>query len=225
MNGRRNRNDNPMDRVRRVFDAAAPWYRLFDRFFRTLNRELIEEIRRHMPLTEETRILEVCCGTGLFARMLSELGGRVIAVDISPRMIEIAKRYDTTGAVDFRVADARDPSLADDGPFDLVIESLGLHALDPDIRAGIVDGMRRHTKHRALFIEPTGRGGGPLVRAINDILERLEGGYEDYRSFISMDFSEYLKGHGFIPHRLQSRRDERTAVFLCEVRRGGDDTD
>ena len=218
MHGKRNERDDPMERVRRVFDTIAPWYRLFDRFSIPLYRELIEELSRYMPLTEDTRVLEVCCGTGLFSRMLAELCGEVIAVDISPRMIETARRYDTTGTVDFRVADARDPALHDDGPFDLVIESLGLHALGPDIRTEIMDGMCRHSSGHALFIEPTGRG-NPLFRAINNLLERLEGGYDDYCSFISLDFSKYLRDHGFLPRRLFPQHGERVAVYLCEVRR------
>ena len=210
---------DPVQRARRVFDIAAPWYRLFDRFSIPLYRELIEELRRRLPLTGDTRVLEVCCGTGLFARMLAEVCGRVVAVDISPRMIETAKRYDTTGRVEFRVADARNPVPEGDGPFDLVIEALGMHALAPEVRTDIMDGMRRYARDHVLFIEPTG-GGTPLSRGINHILERLEGGYEDYRSFISLDFSAYLADHGFIPRRLRSRRDERVAVYLCRVRRG-----
>jgi ubiquinone/menaquinone biosynthesis C-methylase UbiE len=35
--------------------------------------------------------LEVGCGTGSFARSLVERCGRVLAVDLSPRMIEVAK--------------------------------------------------------------------------------------------------------------------------------------
>ena len=207
-----------MERVRRVFDIAAPWYQLFDRFSRPLYRDLIEELQRDISLTGDTRVLEICCGTGLFSRMLAEFCGQVIAVDISPRMIETAKKYDTTGAVDFRVADARSLALGDDGPFDLVVESLGLHALAADIRADITDEMHRHTRGHALFIEPTGKG-TPLFRAINDLLERLEGGYDDYRSFISLDFSEFLTDHGFFPRRSFLRRDKRVTVYLCEVNR------
>jgi hypothetical protein len=78
--------------------------------------------------------------------------------------------------------------------------------------------MGRHARGYVLFIEPTGRG-TPFFRLINDILERLEGGYEDYRSFISRDFSTYLSDHGFIPRRLSPNRDERVAVYLCEMSR------
>jgi len=223
MIGRRRQYDDPMERVRRVFDIAAPWYRLFDRFSRPLYRELITELQQHMPLTEETRVLEVCCGTGVFSRVLAETCGRVVAVDISPRMIETARRYDETGVVDFRVADARRLKLDDDGPFDLVIESLGLHALAPDLRADIVTEMGRHARGYVLFIEPTGRG-TPFSRAINDILERLEGGYDDYRAFIAQDFSTFLIDHGLLPRRSFLRRDGRVSVYLCEVSRENEGT-
>ncbi len=37
------------------------------------------------------------------------------------------------------------------------------------------------------------------------VLERLEGGYDDYRDFIATDFKAYLSGLGFVPRDLISR--------------------
>ena len=61
---------------------------------------------RHIPAYCEAA-LDVGCGTGSFSRLLAERAGRVVALDLSPRMIEVArersKRYPN---IEFEVADA-----------------------------------------------------------------------------------------------------------------------
>lgn len=61
-------------------------------------------------------VLDVGCGTGnLVAALLARLSaaGRVVAVDISPRMIEVARSKIADERVTWRVADARCLPLAD----------------------------------------------------------------------------------------------------------------
>src|ERR1700737_4923167 len=69
------------------------------------------------------RVLELNCGTGIDAVHLAETGVRVLACDISPRMIELAcQRLNATQLgelVDFRVLATEDiAGLGDEGPFD-----------------------------------------------------------------------------------------------------------
>lgn len=54
------------------------------------------------------RILDVGCGNGYFARALAQRGARVTAFDISPRMIEHAKKQETAEplGIEYRVLDA-----------------------------------------------------------------------------------------------------------------------
>src|SRR3712207_2749763 len=53
--------------------------------------------------------LEVGCGTGTFARALSKRSDRVLAIDLSPRMVEVAKnRSKGHPNVEYGVADAED---------------------------------------------------------------------------------------------------------------------
>ena len=63
------------------------------------------------------RVLDAGCGTGALADQLAKRGACVVAVDLSPRMIEIAnKRYvdcACDGSVDFRAGDMLDESLGD----------------------------------------------------------------------------------------------------------------
>ena len=79
--------------------------------------------------TAPERVLEVGCGWGEFAaRVQEELGATVVAVDISPRMVELARER----GVDARVGDVQELPFAD-GEFDCATAMHILyHAADVD---------------------------------------------------------------------------------------------
>lgn len=78
------------------------------------------------------RLLEVGCGMGeLSVRVAAELGAEVIAVDISVRMVEMAR----ANGVDARVADVQDLPFAD-GEFDCVVANWVLYHV-PDLDKGV----------------------------------------------------------------------------------------
>ncbi len=67
------------------------------------------------------RVLDAGCGTGTAAIALAERGAEVVAIDLSPTLVEHAQeRADAVGAppIDFRSGDMLDPSL---GTFDYVL--------------------------------------------------------------------------------------------------------
>jgi len=67
------------------------------------------------------RILDAGCGTGASAVEIARRGGEVVAVDLSPRLIQLAGERmptDIAGSVDFRVGDMLDPG---PGRFDFVL--------------------------------------------------------------------------------------------------------
>jgi ubiquinone/menaquinone biosynthesis C-methylase UbiE len=102
-------------------------------------------------------VLELGCGTGAVARAIArrpEVRGPVAAVDISPRLIEAARRLAEEGGlggrIDFGVGDAHGLPLPDGG-FDLVVmHNLLSHVAHP---AGVLAEGRR-------LLEP---GSGRLV--------------------------------------------------------------
>jgi SAM-dependent methyltransferase len=75
------------------------------------------------------RVLEVGCGPGeLAARIQDELGAEVVAVDISPRMVELARGR----SVDARVGDVQELPFAA-GEFDCAVAAWMLyHVPDPE---------------------------------------------------------------------------------------------
>jgi SAM-dependent methyltransferase len=81
-----------------------------------------------------SRVLEIGCGTGTFARELaSKRGAKVTAIDLAPRMIDVARvRTRANLGIEFRVADFMD--LSPRG-FDVVVAINTLHHLPLAIAA------------------------------------------------------------------------------------------
>lgn len=77
--------------------------------------------------------LEIGCGTGGFARRLAERAERVLAIDLSPEMIRMARlRSAGRPNIAFEVADAAERPLPENG-FDCVASIATLHHLAADV--------------------------------------------------------------------------------------------
>ena len=73
------------------------------------------------------RVLEVGCGSGSLTAWLVDQGAAVTALDVSPRMVDLASRRVGERAT-VLVADLQQPlSFAENASFDLVVASLVLH--------------------------------------------------------------------------------------------------
>ena len=81
-----------------------------------------------------SRVLEVGCGPGeLAARIREEVGAEVVAIDISPRMVELARGR----GVDARLGDVCDLPFAA-GEFDCAVAAWMLYHV-PDVDAGLAE--------------------------------------------------------------------------------------
>jgi magnesium-protoporphyrin O-methyltransferase len=100
--------DAPVGRIRATVRAGR------DEMRRTLLDWLPAEL-------DGQRVLDAGCGTGALAAEAARRGARVVAVDLSPTLIGLARERaprDLAGAVEFLVGDMLDPSL---GRFDHVV--------------------------------------------------------------------------------------------------------
>jgi 2-polyprenyl-3-methyl-5-hydroxy-6-metoxy-1,4-benzoquinol methylase len=75
----------------------------------------------------EREVLDAACGEGLLARVLARRGARVTGVDVSPRLVELARQRDPAGAIAYRVADLTRPVPELVGRFDLIGSHLALN--------------------------------------------------------------------------------------------------
>lgn len=95
-------------------------------------------------------VLEVGCGTGtvtLAAKAKAGASGRVAGIDPAPEMIQVARaKAARAGAeIDFRVA-AIETLPFPDASFDVVVSSLMMHHLPPDVKRQGVAEVRRVLK-------------------------------------------------------------------------------
>ena len=115
------------DNVKRFDDAAAAWEEKPQRV--ALARKVAEAIQQEIPLARTMRVLEYGCGTGLVSRALSPHVAKIVAVDTSPRMLEVLRRKageEQIGNIVPLAHDLTEKSLPEKD-FDLVISSMTLH--------------------------------------------------------------------------------------------------
>lgn len=74
--------------------------------------------------------LDAGCGEGYLARVLAARGARVTGIDISPRLIALARARDPDGPIDFLVADLCKPLPEYGDHFDVIASYLVLNDVD-----------------------------------------------------------------------------------------------
>lgn len=150
------------DRVETYFDRTATqtWERLTSHEKVSRVRETVRKGRDQMRalmlsrLPQDlrgARVLDAGCGTGAMATELAQRGAQVTAVDISPQLIDIAKRRlhpALADNVDFLAGDMSDPAL---GRFDfaLAMDSL-IYYRDADI-GRIIGSLSSRTAQSIVF--------------------------------------------------------------------------
>ena len=65
-------------------------------------------------------VLDAGCGEGYLSRILAQRGAQVTGIDISPRLVEMARAKDPDGAITYQVADLSQPLPAYQAHFDLI---------------------------------------------------------------------------------------------------------
>ncbi len=99
-----------------------------------------------MPARCKT-VLDVGCGTGEFSRLLANRADNVVAIDLSPNMVEVAKqRSRRFSNIDFQVADILQWELPAE-KFDAIVSIATLHHLPvenllPSLKAALKPGGR-----------------------------------------------------------------------------------
>lgn len=120
------------DRVRGLYDAVAPRY---DRALDLIERGLFGDGRAWVCGQASGDVLEIAVGTGRSLGLYPS-GVRLTGIDLSPAMLDIARRRAASLGVDadLRVADAQALEFAD-ATFDSVVIALGLCTIPDDARA------------------------------------------------------------------------------------------
>ena len=131
--------------------SSDAWDRLTSNEPVSFVRQLVREGRQKMLLAiaeklpqdlKGARILDAGCGTGVLSRILDERGAEVVGVDISDKLIEVAKNRSTSHRnIEYFVGDMKEQSF---GNFDYIIamDSL-IHYSTEDVISSIADFFNR----------------------------------------------------------------------------------
>jgi magnesium-protoporphyrin O-methyltransferase len=148
----------PVGRIRATVRAGR------DRMRETLLAWLPEDLHG-------TRILDAGCGTGAFAIEAARRGADVVAIDLSPSLVDVALHrvaqhldtFDAGGHIDFRSGDFTDEAL---GEFDHVVAMDSLIHYSAEDAVRVLQGWARRTRGSMLF---TFAPSSPLLRAMHTV--------------------------------------------------------
>lgn len=93
------------------------------------NKVILPNVLRILSIKPKQKVLDLACGQGFFARHFAKGGGDVTGVDISPELIEIAKK-DSPNEVRHEVSSAEDLSIFANSSFDVVTIILALQNIE-----------------------------------------------------------------------------------------------
>ena len=133
--------DEPVGRIRATVRAGR------DQMRETLLGYLPEDLRGQ-------RVLDAGCGTGALAVEAARRGADVVAIDLSPKLVGLARERAAAqlaagpGSVTFRDGDMCDPAL---GPFDWVVAMDSVIHYEADDLVGVIGSLAERARRGVLF--------------------------------------------------------------------------
>ncbi len=196
---------DPYRRIARIYDTIV------EPFNSTLRSYVLKVARPE----EGMKVLEVGCGTGTNLELFAEAGCWISGIDLSPAMMDIARRK-LGDRADLRLGDAADMPFAD-ASFDLVLSFLTLHEMPPVVRATVMQEIVRVAGRdgRTLFIDyhpgPLGFPQGWFYKCIIYTIEFVAGWehFQNHRDFLARNGLDALM------------EDHRLAVTKSRIVAGG----
>jgi ABC-2 type transport system ATP-binding protein len=116
-------------------EQAEFWSRVAEKYDRVADLQIGGQTRSMLRerLAREGhlgRVVEFGCGTGFYTGVLARKSDRLLATDISPGMVELAKRRLRAANVTFQIEDCQRTSLPE-ATFDTAFISLVIHFTEP----------------------------------------------------------------------------------------------
>lgn len=173
------------EEVREMFDNIAPNYDMLNHTLSwNIDRVWRQRVVRHVKKCKPRRILDVATGTGDLAILLARRirGAQVLGVDLSERMLDVARRKVTARGLDERVrldvGDAEHLDVAD-GVMDVVTVAFGVRNFG-DLEAGLREMARTIKPGGRIVILEFSRPRNPVFRALYEfysyrVLPRIGG--------------------------------------------------
>ena len=159
-----------MDLFKQNGDQYGRIARYYDALLEPVIRPLRNKVSRLVSESGPGPVLDLCCGTGRQLIMLGQLGVKGVGVDMSPAMLNVARRKSKGMARFIRGDVTRLPF--DDGQFSMAMVTLALHENPEPARQIILAEATRVLKPDGRFIivdysrlDPNDHGLGGLLTA------------------------------------------------------------
>ena len=161
--------------VRQLFAAIADRYDLVTRVLSCgQDTRWKDRLARAVAPRAGERALDLACGTGDIAFRLAGSGTRVCGLDITPRMLQLARDKSTAGACTWTTGDMTALPFAD-ATFDIVTTGYGLRNV-PDLDAAVAEIVRVLRPGGRFASLDFNRPESPAIRAVYLSYLELVGG-------------------------------------------------
>lgn len=146
-------------------------------------------------ISKDNKILEIGCGTGLFTGKIMELSGSkdVIAIDISPELLELAQKNHPDAV--FKLGDAMNLDF-NDNSFDVVFGSSVLHHLDMEKTCKEILRVLK-PGGRLVFAEPNMINPQIAIQKNIPFIKKMLGDSPDETAINRWSFNKMLKRIGY----------------------------
>ena len=152
-------------------------------------------------LSDDTVVLELGCGTGLFTERFAATGATVTAIDVSPPLLNQAKDRALPDRVEFILEDAEQLTMAD-ATFDAVIGSSVLHHLR--VERALQEANRvLKPGGRLAFAEPNMMNPQIALQSKVPLFRRWAGVSPEETAFFRWPLAQQLQKVGFVNIRIR----------------------
>ncbi len=148
------------------------WVPVYDLFARSIFYAYRAAVRSLEPRPGRS-ILDVCTGTGEIALRCARQGAEVTGIDVTPAMLNRARRKKGDLPVRFQLMDARELAFPD-ASFDRAVLSFALHDMPRRVRLEVLREAARVARERLIILDydfPRRRLLGPLLVWLVDLFE------------------------------------------------------
>jgi len=146
-------------------------------------------------ITPNSTLLELGCGTGYFTQEIVKTNAKIVAIDIAPELLTIARDNITAENVSFCQENAYSMTFKDH-QFDFVVGSSVLHHLD--INKALAEVYRVLKKDGVIaFTEPNMMNPQIALQKNIPYIKRKAGDSPDETAFFRWQLRKLLEKHGF----------------------------
>ncbi|KKS12515.1 MAG: Methyltransferase type 12 [Candidatus Daviesbacteria bacterium GW2011_GWB1_41_5] len=144
---------------------------------------------------DNKRVLEIGCGTGLFTEAISVTKNEIIAIDLSPILLDLARQRVSKQNTIFKVEDAHSTTFVDES-FDFIIGSSTLHHLVVDLALKEFWRLLK-VGGGLMFTEPNMLNPQIALERNMPFIRKLAHNSPDETAFFRWSLADKLKASGF----------------------------